>query len=126
MVRERRLLSVLRWILRSVPTDNRWYPVFSRYVDLVGDRVVGSVATRALSNRRRMARVLSWQRVGLCPYTTRSNWNYEADHGTHLRLLRRFQGFLLSDCRRETEFGAREHRIEALARIAWRERITRW
>ena len=37
--RETRLLSVLRWILKSVPEDDRWYPVFSRYVGLIGDRV---------------------------------------------------------------------------------------
>jgi len=30
---------VLRWILKSVPPDDRWYPVFSRYVGLIGERV---------------------------------------------------------------------------------------
>ena len=34
---EMRLLSVLRRILQSVPTDGRWYPVFSRHVGLIGD-----------------------------------------------------------------------------------------
>src|SRR5262249_26256851 len=36
---EERRLSVLRWIRQSIPAENRWAPVFGRYVDLVGDRV---------------------------------------------------------------------------------------
>jgi hypothetical protein len=36
---EERLLSVLRWIAKSIPLDNRWYPVFLRYVDQVARRV---------------------------------------------------------------------------------------
>jgi murein tripeptide amidase MpaA len=36
---EERLLSVLRWIARAIPHDNRWYPVFLRYLDQVGGRV---------------------------------------------------------------------------------------
>ena len=37
--REEILLSNLRWILRSIPSDNRWFPVFNRYVGQVGSRV---------------------------------------------------------------------------------------
>jgi hypothetical protein len=36
---EERRLSVLRWIRQSIPLDNRWSPVFGRYVDLIADRV---------------------------------------------------------------------------------------
>lgn len=36
---EERLLAVLRWILLSIPDNNRWFPVFTRYVDLIADRV---------------------------------------------------------------------------------------
>jgi hypothetical protein len=39
--REERLLSVLRWIAQTIPSDNRWYPVFGRYLEQVGDRVSG-------------------------------------------------------------------------------------
>ncbi|MEY2549071.1 MAG: hypothetical protein QOD64_1653, partial [Verrucomicrobiota bacterium] len=39
--REERLLSVLRWIAEAIPSDNRWYPVFGRYLDQIGDRVTG-------------------------------------------------------------------------------------
>jgi hypothetical protein len=36
---EQRLLSVLRWISRSIPHDNRWRPVFSRYLEQIAGRV---------------------------------------------------------------------------------------
>ena len=36
---EERLLSVLRWIARSIPTNERWFPIFQRYLKQVGDRV---------------------------------------------------------------------------------------
>ena len=38
---EERLLSILRWILKSIPRHDRWYPVFQRYVDEIADRVGG-------------------------------------------------------------------------------------
>jgi len=38
---EERLLSILRWILKSIPTTDRWYPVFSRYVGEIANRVDG-------------------------------------------------------------------------------------
>ena len=36
---ERRLLSVLRWIQKAIPDDNRWSPVFLRYVGQIANRV---------------------------------------------------------------------------------------
>jgi len=38
---EKRRLSVLRYIAGSIPADDRWRPVFDRYVDQVADRVRG-------------------------------------------------------------------------------------
>jgi hypothetical protein len=38
---EERLLSVLRWILQSIPLHDRWYLVFSQYVEEIADRVRG-------------------------------------------------------------------------------------
>lgn len=37
--REERLLSLLRWIGAAIPPRSRWYPVFSRYLDQIADRV---------------------------------------------------------------------------------------
>lgn len=34
-----RLLSNLRWIQRAIPENNRWFPVFNRYVGQIADRV---------------------------------------------------------------------------------------
>jgi hypothetical protein len=39
LAREERLLSNLRWIEKSVPANNRWHPVFSRYVEHKASRV---------------------------------------------------------------------------------------
>lgn len=38
---EQRLLSNLRWIENSIPTENRWYKVFSKYVSQIAARVDG-------------------------------------------------------------------------------------
>ena len=39
--REERLLSVMKWIGEAIPADSRWYPVFKRYLEQLGDRVKG-------------------------------------------------------------------------------------
>ncbi|WP_150048570.1 M4 family metallopeptidase [Methylomonas rhizoryzae] len=36
---EERQLSVLRWIARGIPLNNRWYFVFDRYLGLIANRV---------------------------------------------------------------------------------------
>jgi hypothetical protein len=36
---EQRNLSVLKWIGEAIPTTNRWYPVFRRYLEIIGGRV---------------------------------------------------------------------------------------
>lgn len=41
LLREERLLAWLRWIMQTMPTTSRWYPVWQRYVDLIGGRVRG-------------------------------------------------------------------------------------
>lgn len=37
--RQQRLLSNLRWIERAIPANDRWSPVFSKYVSQIADRV---------------------------------------------------------------------------------------
>ena len=39
MPRQQRLLSNLRWIERAIPANDRWSPVFSKYVSQIADRV---------------------------------------------------------------------------------------
>ena len=36
---EERLLSNLRWIEMAIPSENRWFSVFGRYVERIADRV---------------------------------------------------------------------------------------
>jgi hypothetical protein len=36
---EERLLAVLRWILKTIPSSLHWYLVFKQYVDQVAERV---------------------------------------------------------------------------------------
>ncbi len=36
---QQRLLSNLRWIERAIPAENRWTPVFAKYVSQIADRV---------------------------------------------------------------------------------------
>src|SRR5581483_1813069 len=40
LFREERHLSVLRWIAESIPKSSRWHPVFERYIDVIGSRVI--------------------------------------------------------------------------------------
>jgi hypothetical protein len=37
---EERLLAWLRWVEKSIPHTNRWYPIFQRYIKFVSGRVV--------------------------------------------------------------------------------------
>jgi hypothetical protein len=39
LLTEERQLSVLKWIAEAIPTNNRWYPVFNRYIQRIGGRV---------------------------------------------------------------------------------------
>lgn len=39
--KESRLLSILRWIQEAIPPENRWFPVFQRYVNQFADHVSG-------------------------------------------------------------------------------------
>jgi hypothetical protein len=127
LVRETRLLSVLRWILQSVPTGNRWYPVFSRYVDLIGDRVDGlggdQGGVRPSPDGSGGEQPGGGPGTGPGPEPERTRSHEGKITGLIYDCFGDFRGFLLSDCGKETEFESREHRIEALARIAWRKRI---
>jgi hypothetical protein len=129
LVREERLLSVLRWILAGLGTDDRWYPVFSRYVALIGDRV------GALGGNPDQIKP-SPDGSGV-PAPGRPPGDGSESEPGHDRRHRHdgkvsgliydcfgdFEGFLLDDCGSELSFRAREHRIESLADTAWRERI---
>jgi hypothetical protein len=121
--RETRLLSVLRWILQSVPTGNRWHPVFSRYVGLIGDRVgaLGGDPDKVRPSPDGSGAEPGGATGHEPPDRTQ---RYEGKvTGLIYDCFGDFEGFLLNTCCTEIAFHSREHRIEALARLAWRERI---
>jgi len=120
--RESRLLSVLRWILKSVPKEDRWYPVFFRYVNLIGERVraLGGdpgkiIGTSDGSGGELIHEVEVPQRVPISEGKVT---------GLIYDCFGDFEGFILDVCGKEIRFKAREHQIEHLVEIAWRERIT--
>lgn len=117
---ELRLYSVLLWILKSVPATDRWYPAFSRYVSAIGTRVGalgGSPGTVQPSPDG------SGAEPSPTPEPVRTR-RYEGKiTGLVYDCFGDFEGFLLDECGKELKFEAREHRIEALVRTAWRERI---
>ena len=119
---EVRLLSVLRWILKSVSADDRWYPVFSRYVELIGERV------RALGGDPTHVEPSPAGTAAEAPVEPTHEFERTISHdgkvtGIIYDCFGDFDGFLLDLCGREIRFRAREHRIEALALTAWRERM---
>ena len=124
--RDTRLLSVLRWILQSIPTDDRWYQVFSRYVDLMGDRVgaLGGDPDYVEPSPDGSGGVRGEGDGG--DHGTGEERRHHFDGkitGIIYDCFGDFEGFVLDCCGSEIVFAAREHRIEALAMIAWRERI---
>jgi len=58
--RQERLLSNLRWIERAIPTNDRWSPVFSRYVMQIAGRVD---ALGGNSNRVPPSATGEWQKA---------------------------------------------------------------
>jgi Glutaminase len=52
LFREEILLSNLRWIQKSIPLTNRWYPVFSKYTNQIAKRVdaLGGISVHVLAS----------------------------------------------------------------------------
>jgi hypothetical protein len=118
---EERLLSVLQWILQSVPPGDRWYPVFHRYVEEIANRVrgLGGDPTRIPPSP-----------TGQLPRPTRRPGEPEAQialsgkvTGLIYDRFGDFEGFILDTVDGDRDFRSREHEVEDLARRAWTERI---
>jgi hypothetical protein len=127
---EERELSVLRWIAQSIHPANRWYPVFHRYLDRLGQRV------RAFGGDPDKVPPSPTGQVG----GGRHHRHHEKHEGEEREAFTGkitglifdrfgdFEGFLLDTEEREREFFSRERDIEKLAERVWRERlrITVW
>jgi len=126
---ETRLLSVLRWILQATATNDRWYPVFSRYVGLIADRVgaLGGDPDQVHGSPTGEPHGTGHgdEEVPECPPVDRGPvCHFDGKVvGLIYDCFGDFEGFVLDDCGREFRFRAREHEIEKLAREAWYKRI---
>ena len=120
---EERELSVLRWIAESIPKHNRWYPVFRRYLERIGGRVVvfGGDPTKVPPSPTG-----EWKRRHR-PHEGPVHEGRRAFTGKIAGLIfdrfGDFEGFLLDTEDGDRNFFSREREIEALTERAWRERV---
>ncbi len=120
---EERRLSIFRYIQQSIPTSDRWHPVFQRYVSQIGERVKGFGGNPAT--------VLP-SPIGVWKHPKSHPCEKEHEHrisftGKVAALVYDrfgdFECFLLDTEDGERSFRSREHEVEELVRRAWAERI---
>lgn len=120
---ETRLLSVLRWVLGTIPASDRWFLPFQRYVREIGERVEGFGGDPG-SVRPDPNGFPGGVPGG--PRTPTTSDGVLVEGKVAALLYDRwgdFEGFVLDTGERRLTFASREHTIEDLADRAWRERI---
>lgn len=120
---ETRLLSILRWILATIPASDRWFLPFRRYVAETGERLQGfggdPAAVKPDPNGLPELPVEEpelGERPGYLSFEGKVvalNYDRWGD----------FEGFVVDTGRRQIRFESREHSIEDLVDRAWTERI---
>jgi hypothetical protein len=144
LVQQERALSTVRWIAESIPADSRWFPVFQRYVDVLGSRVTdfGGDPTQVVPSP-------TGDPHG--PPHGDHDGDHDDDHdrdhdghggghgGRHgdedrightgkvsgliFDRFGDFEGFVLVTDEHERRYFSRESEVEALTGRAWRERL---
>ena len=118
---EERLLSVLRWIARAIPTDERWFPIFQRYLKQVGDRV------KALGGDPDEITPSSSGEGWRKPHPPGRDEDLECATGKVVDLdfdrYGDFEGFVLDAGHKRHRFESRERSIAELVERAWRHRL---
>ena len=116
-------LSVLKWILKSIPEGNRWFPVFNRYVKQISDRVsaLGGDPTRVAASPSG-----SWQ-LGEIRLPTEDGEKLISFVGKIVGVIYDhfgdFEGFILEDnTGKRHKFKSDENRLLRLIHYAWIER----
>jgi hypothetical protein len=116
----RRNLSVLKHIALSIPEENRWYPVFQRYISELGERV------RALGDDPEKIYPTS---TGSGSFPERPEPFPEHKHYTGkvyqiiYDCFGDFEGFVLYSCTHKYFFECKEKSMEAIVQRACCERI---
>jgi len=126
--RETRKLSVLRHIGRSIPADNRWYKIWQRLLDQIGDRVQGlggdpdKVYPSPTGEGRPEHEVPSEPEEEKLDAVTGKISRIIYDCFGH------FEGFVLETCDGEHAFRIRQRGIEEVVLRACRDdlRVTIW
>ena len=117
---EEHLLAVLRWIDESIPANDRWSPVFDRYLVQVAARVegfgghpskippspTGSLQQQQTHSGHKHVHTFTGKVAGLI-------YDHFGD----------FDGFILETGHGERRFKSREAAVQRLTDRAWRERI---
>jgi hypothetical protein len=125
LLREERDLSVLRWIETSIPAGNRWYQVFQRYVQKIGERVKsfggdpGSILPSPTGDGKGVPCPPPAPRHGkeqLISYTGKIAGLIFDHFGD-------FEGFILETKEGEHRFMSREKDIKQLCSRCWEERL---
>jgi hypothetical protein len=127
LLREERDLSVLRWIAQAIPATSRWYPVFHRYLELIGERVGSFGGDPGKITPSPTGEGIPKPR----PHPKPSHGEGRNEHRCFTGKIESlrfdhfgdFIGFVLeTECGDHTFF-SREREVEHLAERAWRERL---
>jgi BNR/Asp-box repeat len=144
LAQEERALSTVRWISQSIPGDSRWFPVFQRYVDVLGTRVrdFGGDPTKVLPSPTGDPH---GHHDGDHDHGDHDHGDH--DHGDHdhddhdhdageervghtgkvgglvFDRFGDFEGFVLVTDEHERRYFSRESEVEALAERAWQGRL---
>jgi hypothetical protein len=115
---EERLLSLLRWVQKALPEHSRWFPVFERYLDYVGDRVIGLGGDPAQVT----ASPFGDTETEPCGPEDRGHCTGKVSSLIFDR-FGDFEGFVLETDESHRRFQSREQDVEILIQRAWKERL---
>ncbi len=123
--REEHFYSILRWIQTKIPATSRWYPVFLRYVSQIGGRVTGFGGD---PNEIKPSPYGIWHKPKHPHQPGHEAGEERISFGGKVSGLiydhfGDFEGFYLETEDGERFFKSREHEVENLAQLAWKERI---
>lgn len=125
--KENRKLSVLRYIAKSILTTDRWYPVFSRYLDQTGIRVqeFGGDPDKVETPLKGTSIKDEIEGEGEIPSTELPQELYTGKVSQILYdCFGDFEGFILALCHKERHFRSNEKTIEEIVTRACKERVT--